>query len=356
MTNNIPSTSMHSGNSDVPATHLVNKVATLLNQSIIAQSAELARQGNFTAAEELLLPLVEQEPSHMALDLLARIKAQQGKYESARQLWEKAILISPECPDCKAGLERIRLMHQPRSYNLVGKVTVQTLLMLCSISLIITIFFQVGQIKRSVASFQMPTLIPEENSLPLELSDALTQQEIQQRKIMDQLQANQTDLQEISMQIDRLELTPPSPTPTPTSQVDILDEIKIDVLGVNQSVQGDKLLLKFEDGLFLYNWLLNESGRSTLEQVGYQLEPWAGKLDIQVIGFSDDHEKDNVDFPYFRSTAVIRFLVDNTQLPERIFSIGTSVDQPAPYPNDTLENRSRNRTVILVIRMKHIQE
>ena len=347
---------MHSGNSDVPATHLVNKVATLLNQSIIAQSAELARQGNFTAAEELLLPLVEQEPSHMALDLLARIKAQQGKYESARQLWEKAILISPECPDCKAGLERIRLMHQPRSYNLVGKVTVQTLLMLCSISLIITIFFQVGQIKRSVASFQMPTLIPEENSLPLELSNALSQQEIQQRKIMDQLQANQTDLQEISMRIDQLEMIPPAPPPIPTSQAILLNGIKIDVPGVKQNVQGDKLVLKFDDGLFLYNWLLSESARNTLKLVGYQLEPWAGEINIQVIGFIDDQEKDNADFAYYRSTAVIRFLVDNTQLPERIFSIGNNADQLAPYPNDALENLSRNRTVILEIDMNHLKE
>lgn len=60
-------------------------MTSLRQQLTTTRAAELARQGDLSGAADLLTPL--EDPSVEALDLLARIRAQQKRWEEADALW-----------------------------------------------------------------------------------------------------------------------------------------------------------------------------------------------------------------------------------------------------------------------------
>lgn len=63
---------------------------------ITFQATLLAREGNFKQAEDLLLPFASTSQSLIGtLDLLAKVYAQQGKIEEARELWLVAAQKEP---------------------------------------------------------------------------------------------------------------------------------------------------------------------------------------------------------------------------------------------------------------------
>jgi osmotically-inducible protein OsmY len=79
-----------SGSTDILA-------ASWLESLLVSRAAALARQGRLSEAEDLLLPLVDpQATGTAALDLLAKIKAQQNQLGEARQLWEQALKQDPD--------------------------------------------------------------------------------------------------------------------------------------------------------------------------------------------------------------------------------------------------------------------
>jgi tetratricopeptide (TPR) repeat protein len=87
---------------------------SLLESVTIALAASLARKGRFKEAEDLLSPLIVDLGSRTdALDLLAKVYAQQGKIEKAQHLWQQALKHDPDnrlfqeaLEDCKESLSR----------------------------------------------------------------------------------------------------------------------------------------------------------------------------------------------------------------------------------------------------------
>ena len=68
----------------------------LLESVILARAAFLARKGELKQAENVLLPLVNKSKARIhAVDLLAKVYAQQGKIEEARALWLRALQEEP---------------------------------------------------------------------------------------------------------------------------------------------------------------------------------------------------------------------------------------------------------------------
>jgi len=68
----------------------------LLESIALARAALLARRGKLKQAEALLLPVVKRLPSETsALDLLAKVYAQQERMEEAQQVWLHALQIEP---------------------------------------------------------------------------------------------------------------------------------------------------------------------------------------------------------------------------------------------------------------------
>jgi len=64
--------------------------------NVLQRAAILARKGKLSQAENILTPLTESKiPILEAMDLLAKIYAQQGKIDQAQALWVKALQMEP---------------------------------------------------------------------------------------------------------------------------------------------------------------------------------------------------------------------------------------------------------------------
>ncbi len=86
---------------------------TLLTNIALAQATDLARARHYVQAENVLAPWVRTaEPAPTALDLLARIRAQQGRLAEAEAFWTRAAQLDPGNADYAAGLRRIARMQQ----------------------------------------------------------------------------------------------------------------------------------------------------------------------------------------------------------------------------------------------------
>lgn len=86
----------------------------LLRHVALAQATDLARAGRYEPAESILAEWTHrQEPLPAALDLLARIRAQQGRLAEAEAYWTRALQLDPGNAAYAAGLRRIA--HLQRS-------------------------------------------------------------------------------------------------------------------------------------------------------------------------------------------------------------------------------------------------
>lgn len=91
--------------------HASKKVSLedLLKQLVLDQATDLARAGRYTEAERLLAENAhDQEIMPAALDLHARICAQQGRYREAHVFWTRALQLDPTNEAYIAGLLRLR--------------------------------------------------------------------------------------------------------------------------------------------------------------------------------------------------------------------------------------------------------
>lgn len=88
---------------------------SFINSLIIAKAATLARQGMLSKAEELLTPLVQGEGDSIeAINLLAKIHAQQGSIHEAKGLWTRILEQDPYHTDAAKALERCALLRESR--------------------------------------------------------------------------------------------------------------------------------------------------------------------------------------------------------------------------------------------------
>jgi tetratricopeptide (TPR) repeat protein len=75
----------------------------------------LAREGDYLEAEHRLCNWMSLYTETVGLlDLIARIYAQQGKYDEARQSWRKAERLDPGNPRYLAALRKLRDLERPR--------------------------------------------------------------------------------------------------------------------------------------------------------------------------------------------------------------------------------------------------
>lgn len=85
----------------------------MLRQVTLSQAAHLARAGHYASAEELLNGLqATGQPDAAVLDMLARIRAQQGLLSEAESLWRKVQQLAPSHIGAAAALKRLRDMRR----------------------------------------------------------------------------------------------------------------------------------------------------------------------------------------------------------------------------------------------------
>jgi hypothetical protein len=88
----------------------IGAMAALVESVIVWRAQYIAWNSDISMAETLLSRLVFKEGSRnpQAMDLLARIYFQRGKYEDARGLWDKALELQPGNPALRRTVEEMR--------------------------------------------------------------------------------------------------------------------------------------------------------------------------------------------------------------------------------------------------------
>lgn len=108
------------------------------DQIRFARAAELARSRRYLEAEGLLAPNGHASSNPKELDLLARIAAQQGRFDQARRLWEAALRLSPNNSDYEQAIQRAEAAE--RSQQKRRKIVMIVLATLTAASLVLAAY------------------------------------------------------------------------------------------------------------------------------------------------------------------------------------------------------------------------
>lgn len=331
-----------------------DRLHSLLDQLEFERARNLAESGNYSEAKTILLKLLQAANNPTVMDLLARINAQQGLLNDAHTLWEKALTIDPNNPEYVKGLAYVTSMKGKISNTrLIRKQILIFLGLATLLSLLLVTIFQTGAIRRSInqmAAQSTARVIEGEQSLENGSDPGTINQNI--LDLLEEIkQDNQTIVQKVDANQETVDsvlsmFTTPVPIDEPTKVPFSLD---IKVEGVTLTTTETSVQIRFEERLFLYNDTFTDSGQELLKQLGLQLEPYIGTVQIKVIGYTDSLERDKKNIPLNRGTAVVRYLTENTRLPVIMFTIASGEGLPPPYPVGSTGDPYRERTVVLEI-------
>jgi outer membrane protein OmpA-like peptidoglycan-associated protein len=280
----------------------------LLEQLTVSRASELARSGCYNDAEVLLADgRHEARENPTILDLCARICAQQGRLLEAENYWTLASRLEPENVAYRAGLHRIAQVQRRPAWILFPLLPVLVSIVCVFIAIIIG---------RSY-------------------SDSL------QALIVSGIRSEIAKLVEVQMQ--NLQKIRPH-------------DLKLQASGASLKIEGNALIVSFNSGLFSHGVSLTPEAKAILTSIGRQLEPYVQNISVHVIGHTDNIPippgyayLDNIALGMERASSVVNHLRATTKLPPRIFAISSFGEYLTPYPQDTHQNRSRNRTVMLRI-------
>jgi putative transposase len=88
-----------------------SQVLVLLRQAALSQASELARMGRYEDAE-LALDFNPESATPPVLDLIARIRAQQGRFAEAEKFWSEAVRQDTNNESYRAALQRLGRMNR----------------------------------------------------------------------------------------------------------------------------------------------------------------------------------------------------------------------------------------------------
>lgn len=278
-----------------------SQVTDLLAQAAFSQAVELARIGRYDDAEQAL-GVNSALATAPILDLLARIRAQQGRLAESQTLWSEAVRLDPNNESYHAALQCLARMNRYSLWGSIGR-------WLAGVALVVLVLAIFALLVQKWWHQERRTLVTEV----------------------------------------RTALQPARAVNAP--------EIRFQLQGISQRIEGDDLVLRFDSGLFKNADILTPQARVLLAAVGRQLEPSAGKTAICIVGYSDDlpvsrpvHFRDNRFLALARAHAAARFLAFSAGISERQFTLQSA--EGSIYPNDTPENRARNRSVEIRISSK----
>ncbi len=279
---------------------------SLLGKALLPKAAELARAGKYLEAECLLLHLVQEGyESPVIYDLLARIRAQQGRLLEAQSYWADAIRLSPTKGCYRAALKRIEHLQTAPAWVLRLRPLLVGLSLLTGLILVFTTaVFNFGKLK-----------LPAANTATM---------------------------------VD--------PQPVVTAPVKPPPHIRINIPGVNLDYRDDQIVISFESGLFSRQTELRPEAKAMLDLLAEQLQPYKGKILANIEGHTDNLPilnnwiyRDNVALGLQRAVTVIEYLRLKGDFPAEMFKASSTGELNALYPNDTLHNQLRNRTVVIRI-------
>jgi len=290
----------------------VDALDVLVYQAMLSRAASLARRGAYVAAEGILKDLVGgANEGPVALDLLARIHAQQGRFSEAEAIWKRALQIEPNNESYLAGLTRIaQIQSRPLWAGVLLPIGAAAFAILAVLFIGFSVRYEIVQLRTSL--------------------------------IRDVAQANPAPHQKKNTETVRS--VPSAP------------QITIHLAGATVASRKNEHVVSFDDGLFLSGVDMKPNVATLLSELGRQLKPHASTVVIQIVGYTDDIPvpdgwiyRNNAALGMARAISVAEHLLNNAGLPAGSFLLQSGGESQAPYPNDTPANRLRNRTAVIRI-------
>lgn len=147
-------------------------------------------------------------------------------------------------------------------------------------------------------------------------------------------------------------------TPAPAPAVQASPPFELVVSGARVETRDGALVVTFDNGIFAKVDQLRPDASDALQDLARQLAPYGDRVSVLVTGYTDNEPvpknrpyKTNYDLGMLRALAVAHHLIDDAGMLRSAVSTRSLGEKGAPYPNDTPENRARNRTVVITIRM-----
>lgn len=292
--------------------HTVDIAQELVSDLVVSKAALLARSGCYDAAKRLLAPMTNgSEDSPECLDLLARIRAQEGAFSEAHALWTKAAKTSSDDREYRRTLDRVaRAQRWPRYYR-YGRTIAITSFMLF---LIATATLSVSRLRR--------------NANPKAVSEEMVEVPLQQPS-------------------DNI-LTPANGLAT-----DLERSLRLD--GVSTKTVGNEVVLTFAYGLFSRGVRLRPEAKATLKDMGKRLETYSNNISLHIAGTTDDllpsaKQTDyNSTLALRRAVVVAEYLRHNSRLPAPMIAIEYISTATLPVQNETNVRRLMNRSATIRI-------
>jgi flagellar motor protein MotB len=401
----------------------VRQIENLLLRFSFYEAAELARSGNFVAAEAILQELLlSANPPTPVLDLQARICAQQGCLHDASEFWRRALQKEPANAAYQAALARLnRMQRQPIWLQMVWPLLLSLGIVTCGAIAFFSLLSnqssdntrlrqQLGtvqsegsatqqQIRNLLAEMQVlnsnqaaivkaqsgtgPALVNLDNinstlvgfseqikALRSQTLRMATEQEIfdlnssnqiaalrltsdrehsQAMEAEDHRSANgksETEYATLLATYEKVMAQLSLPTNAPT-----LTNIP---KGITASIEGESVLLTFDEGLFDHGTHFKLGAKSRLEVLAKRLSQASEPLQITVVGYADDDRtflqwtaKWESSLALERAAAVVDYFIELGVFRPANASAVSGDGRNRPFPSDSLQNRARNKTVVV---------
>lgn len=314
-------------------------------EAALAHARILARNGRYAEAEGLLEDAWRgAERGVPVLDLLARIKAQQGDLSAADRYWAEAERLAPGNREIAAGRRRIAAMTKrgPVAARWRGRAAWigAGLLAAAVLALLVDIRLNMGEPRGTItAPFDSVSATPASPSAFPSPSSAAS----------------------ASL------ASPASPSSAPSASsagsassvpptVSVLGELDLRMRGVRVRRSSNEISVIFENGLFRQGATLSAGGRAVLRELAVRLRPHADRISVAVIGHTDDlavppggSYASNMELGMLRATVVREVLRAAARIPTARFSVSALGELMPPHRGDDPSARARNRTVSLRI-------
>ncbi|MEO3805172.1 OmpA family protein [Nonomuraea sp. B1E8] len=279
---------------------------SITRELTLAQARALARDGRYAEAVDLLEDL-QGDTSVAVLDLLARVHAQQGDLDRADRYWAEAEKIAPGATEIAAGRRRIAAMRPAGRRRRTGRVLLAGCAVLVTagaLALLVDIRMETARL----GAAQPP-------AAPVVVTRTV----------------------------------PASPSPPAGREV--LTGVRLQVPGVRVSRSRQEISVAFEEALFSEGATLTRRGRAVLGDLGARLRPYAGEIEVAVIGHTDRNAilpggeyASNTDLGLARAVYVREVLRAASRIPTTRFAVSSMGGLMPPFRDD-----ARNRTVTLRI-------
>lgn len=300
---------------------ILGKLNRVIFNYYYSLSTIAASKGKYTQASDYLSELLKsEEESVIVFNLQAKIAAQQGKFREAEFLWKKCLKAEPDNPVYIAALNRINKIASSKSYRFYYPLKLLKVVTIGFLIIILLFFYFYERVDRKQ---QLAFLVSQNSKMLSKIENTINPEAPENRLLL-----------RISAKLST-------------------------IAGITVDSENNEITILFNEGLFNRGDNLKSDQRIILEKISQTLSPYTGQVVVKIIGSSDNTPislgnsyKTNEDLSIYRAKAVFDMVYTSSRIPREDLMIGSLSESNTLFPDDTQENRRKNRTVFIKISPK----